>query len=138
MAYEEKFRRRVRVREYKDSGHTFIRVYEAFSVRLRSYYTWKAELKKGKFENRYPKTRKGKIDTERLGELAKKHPDWYLREFVEDPASVFRQYIKCLRNQALPIKKLSPVQKKTGKILTNSSENHIFEAFSLFVMKKVV
>jgi transposase len=82
MAYDEKFRRRVI--HYKDSGHTFTEVYEAFGVSPRSYYDWKGELEeKGKFENHYPKVREGKIDPQRLKELAEKHTDWYLREYAE-------------------------------------------------------
>ena len=83
MAYDEKFRRRVIL--YKDSGHTFAEVYEAFGVRSRSYYVWKTELEeKGNTENHYPKSRKGKIDPERLKKMAEKHPDWYLREFAAE------------------------------------------------------
>jgi transposase len=83
MAYDEKFRRRVI--NYKDSGHTFAEVREAFGVNSRSYYTWKKEFEgNGKFENRYPKTRKGKIDLERLREMAGNHPDRYLREFAAE------------------------------------------------------
>ena len=83
MAYDEKFRRRVV--QYKDSVHTFAEVYEAFGVRPRSYYVWKAELEKsGKLENHYPKSRKGKIEPERLKEMVENHPDWYLREFAAE------------------------------------------------------
>jgi hypothetical protein len=83
MAHEEKFR--CRVIEYKNFSHTFAQVYAAFGVTLRSCYIWGAEFEeKGKIENRYPKTRKGKTDTERLKELAEKHPGWYLREFTEE------------------------------------------------------
>jgi transposase len=112
MAYDEKFRRRVI--EYKDSGHTINQVYEAFGVRPRSYYTWKAELnEKGKFENRYPKTRKGKIDTERLRELAEKHPDWPLKEFAEELGVCFQAVHKMFKKLGISRKeKLLHIQKK--------------------------
>ncbi|MDR2448105.1 MAG: helix-turn-helix domain containing protein [Treponema sp.] len=42
MAYDEKLRRRVM--QYKNSGHTFDLVYEAFGISLRSYYVWKSEF----------------------------------------------------------------------------------------------
>ena len=83
MAYDEKFRRRVI--QYKDSGHTFAEVHEAFGVRPQCYYEWKAELEeKGECGTHYPKSHKGKIDPERLKDLAEKHPDWYLREFAAE------------------------------------------------------
>jgi transposase len=112
MAYEEEFRRQVI--EYKDSGHTFAQVYEAFGIRPRSYYTWKTELKeKGKFENHYPKTRKGKTDTERLRELAGKHPDWYLREFAEELGVCHQAVHRMLKKLGIiRNKKLLPVRKK--------------------------
>jgi transposase len=113
MAYDEKFRQRLI--EYKDSGHTFSQVYESFGIRPRSYYTWKADFKeKGKFENRYPKTRKGKIDTERLMELAEKHPDWYLREFAEKLGVCFQAVHKMFKKLGITHKKEPlPVREKT-------------------------
>ena len=42
MAYDEKYRRRVI--EYKDAGHTFKEVYEAFGVGSKSYYQWKKQI----------------------------------------------------------------------------------------------
>jgi transposase len=82
MAYDSKFRNRVIA--YKDSGHTFAEVYEAFGVTAYSYYKWKEQLEtNGDFVYNYPKEHKGKISTERLLELLQNHPDWYLREFAE-------------------------------------------------------
>ena len=75
MAYDEKLRGRVI--PYKDAGHTVAQVQEAFRVNSRSYYTWKTELEaKGKCENRYPKTREGNINREKVREMVEKHPDW--------------------------------------------------------------
>jgi hypothetical protein len=39
MAYDEKFRRRII--EYKDAGHTFKEMNEAFGVDSNRYYSWK-------------------------------------------------------------------------------------------------
>ncbi|MDR3343179.1 MAG: transposase, partial [Treponema sp.] len=76
MAYDSKFRKRVIA--YKDSGHTFTDVYEAFGVTDRSYYIWKEQLETvGDFVYNYRKEHKGKISTERLNELVENHPDWY-------------------------------------------------------------
>ncbi|MDR0558007.1 MAG: transposase [Treponema sp.] len=115
MAYDEKFRRRVI--QYKDSGHTFAGVYEAFGVRPQSYYVWKAELEeKGKLENHYPKSRKGKIDPEKLKETAEKHPDWHLREFAAEFGVCFQALDK--RFRALGVarkKKLLRIPKKAKR-----------------------
>jgi transposase len=115
MAYDEKFR--LRVIQYKDSGHTFAQIYEAFGVRPRSYYVWKAEFeKKGKFENRYPKNRPGKTDSKKLRELAEKHPDWYLREFAAELGVCFQAIDK--KFKALGItrkKKLLLIRKRAKK-----------------------
>jgi hypothetical protein len=73
MAYDAKFRERV-IR-YKDSGHTFAQVNEAFGVDPRRYYEWKKQLaENGKFENHYPAAHSGKIDPEKLRELVREHP----------------------------------------------------------------
>jgi transposase len=115
MAYDEKFRRRVI--NYKDEGHTFAEVHEAFGVNSRSYYVWKKELEeKGKFENGYPKSRPGKINPEKLRELAEKHPDWYLREFAAEFGVCLQAINK--RFKALGItrkKKRSRIPKKAKK-----------------------
>jgi transposase len=115
MAYDEKFRRRVI--QYKDTGHTFAQTQEAFGVRPGSYYAWKAELEEtGKFENHYPENRKGKIDSEKLKEMAEKHPDWYLREFAAEFGVCLQAIDKRLKAPGITRKKKrSPIPKKTGK-----------------------
>jgi transposase len=76
---------RTAVIQYKDSGHTFAQVYEAFGVSPRSYYVWKAGFEeKGKTGTRYPKSRKGKIYPERLKETVENHHDRYLRGFAAE------------------------------------------------------
>ena len=111
MAYDEKFRRRVI--EYKEAGHTFREVYEAFRVSSRSYYQWKEQIERtGGFEYNYPKTHTGKIDTEKLLELVKTHPDWYLHEFAKQfdvwPQAIHKRFRKLGITRK---KKHSPIQK---------------------------
>jgi transposase len=82
MAYNVVFRRRVI--EYKDAGHTFKEVHEAFGVDSKRYYSWKKQLEQtGSLEYKSPKEREGKIDKNELTRLLQEHPDWYLREFAE-------------------------------------------------------
>jgi len=83
MAYDAKFK--ARVIRYRDAGHTFKEVKEAFGVDRKRYWVWKEQLAKhGKFVTNYPKTHAGKIDVARLMELYEAHPDWYLREFAAE------------------------------------------------------
>jgi transposase len=42
MAYDAVFRKRVI--EFKEAGHTFGEVYEAFKVDSKRYYSWKKQL----------------------------------------------------------------------------------------------
>jgi transposase len=118
MAHDEKFKRLVI--KYKDSGHTFAQVKEVFGVVSRSYYTWKAELdEKGKFEKHYPKTRAGKIDPEKLKELAEKHPDWHLREFAAEFGVCFQAIDKRFKSLGITRKKkLLLVPKKQSVKIT--------------------
>ena len=97
MAYDEKYRSRVI--EYKDAGHTFKEVYEAFGVNSKSYYQWKKQIEDtGGFQYNYPKSHAGKIEEEKLVELVKKHPDWYLSEFAEQfdvwPQAIHKKFKK--------------------------------------------
>jgi transposase len=82
MAYEAIFRKRVI--EYKETGHTFKEVYEAFGVDSKRYYSWKKQPEQtGSPGYTSPKERNRKIDRKELLHLLEEHPDWYLREFAE-------------------------------------------------------
>jgi transposase len=83
MAYDNKFK--LLVIKYKDEGHTFAEMHEAFGVGSRRYYVWKKEFEEtGTFEKHYPATHPGKIDPVKLLELVAAHPDWYLYEFARE------------------------------------------------------
>jgi len=84
MAYDEKYR--VQAVSYKDSGHTFKELKEAFKITNWTYYQWK----KNKEATGYyipPKTQKAtrnrKINSEELLLAIKERPDVYLRELAE-------------------------------------------------------
>jgi transposase len=126
MAYDEKFRRRVI--QYKDTGHTFAQTQEAFGVRPGSYYAWKAELEEtGKFENHYPQNRKGKIDSEKLKELAEKHPDLPLREFAAEFCVRLQAIGKRFKAPGITRKKNFHIFRKkrgkTGRVLSGGGAN---------------
>jgi transposase len=104
MAYDKVFRKRVI--EYKDAGHTFKEVEEAFGVDSKRYYSWKKQLEQtGSLESKKPKERCGKINKEELLRLLKEHPDWYLREFAE-------KLNVCLQSIDKMLKKIGVTRKK--------------------------
>jgi transposase len=83
MAYDSNFK--LLVIKYKDAGHTFAEMYEAFGVGSRRYYVWKKEFEEtGTFTRHYAPTHPGKIDPEKLLDLLAAHPDWYLYEFARE------------------------------------------------------
>jgi hypothetical protein len=93
MAYDVKFRKRVI--KYKDAGHTFKEVNEAFGVDSKRYYSWKKQLEQtGSLEYRSPIERRGKINKSELLRLLEERPDWYFRNHAV-PLRV-RGKIKCL------------------------------------------
>jgi len=96
MAYSADFK--ARVIQYRDAGHTFKEVHEAFGVDCKRYYVWKQQLAEhGKFVTNYPKTHPGKIDTKRLLALREANPDWFLRQYAEEfgvcPQAVHQKFI---------------------------------------------
>jgi transposase len=118
MAYDVVFRKRVI--EYKDAGHTFKDVNEAFGVDSKRYYSWKKQLEQtGSLESKSPKERNGKINKSELVRLLEEHPDWYLREFAEKfnvcPQAIHKMFEKLgvtRKKKRLPIPKS---RRKNGK-----------------------
>jgi transposase len=117
MAYDTKFRKRVI--EYKDSGHTFKEVYEAFRIDSKRYYSWKKQLEEtGSLEYKPSKERRRKINKAELARLVEEHPDWYLREFAEKFNVCHQSVHKMLKKLGITHKKLLHIPKsprKTGK-----------------------
>ncbi|MDR1232292.1 MAG: transposase [Spirochaetaceae bacterium] len=115
MAYDKKFRQRVI--EYKDAGHTFKEVNEAFGVDSKRYYCWKKQLEEtGSLEKKPPKERSRKINKSELVRLAEEHPDWYLREFAEKFNVCPQAIDKMLKKLGITRKKkLLRIRKKAEK-----------------------
>jgi transposase len=118
MAYDAVFRKRVI--EFKEEGHTFGEVYEAFKVDSKRYYSWKKQLEDtGSLESRPAKERGRKINKSELLSLLKEHSDWYLREFAEKfnvcPQAIYKMFVKLgvtRKKKRLPIPRN---RKKSGK-----------------------
>ena len=82
MAYSLDFRERAIT--YWDNGHTSEELYEAFKIHPARVNEWKRLLKKtGSLEPQYPKTRKGKIDIEKLEQELERKPDLTLPELAK-------------------------------------------------------
>jgi transposase len=118
MAYDEKFRRRVI--EYKEAGHTFKEVYEAFGVDSGRYYSWKKLLAEtGSLKFQLPSERSRKISKEELRRLADEHPGWYLKEFAKELNVCFQAVQQMFKKLRITRKKKhlpAPAsQKKSGK-----------------------
>jgi transposase len=110
MAYSIDFVKRAV--SYKQNGHTFARLREAFGIPAVTYYEWKRKLKNGCFDIAIKRERKRKIDKETLKQTVEEKADAFLKEYAErfncTPAAVFYALEKLditRRKRALPITK---------------------------------
>lgn len=91
MAYSIDYRKRAVA--YKQEGHNFKELYEAFQIHPESYYRWKRELENGSDEPKPKQERSRKIDKEQLRQAVEEQPDAYLHELAEPfnctPQAVF-------------------------------------------------
>jgi transposase len=114
MAYDERFRRRVI--KYKEAGHTFKEMHEAFGVDAGRYYSSKKLLAEtGSLKFHLPSERNRKINKEELRRLVDEHPDWYLKEFAE-------KLNVCFQAVQQMFKKLGITRKKTCTYSGKSEE----------------
>jgi transposase len=104
--------------EYKDAGHTFDELREAFKIPPITYYDWKEKLQNGYFEKKFVRQRKRKIDREKLKQAVKEKPDAYLFELAQQfgctPQAVFYMLLKLkitLKKRPLPVRRN---QKRNG------------------------
>jgi len=81
MAYSMDFRRRAV--EYKQEGHTFEQLQEAFGIPPETYYQWKRNIENGYYDTVIKRERKRKIDKNKLKREVAEKPDAFLRELAE-------------------------------------------------------
>ena len=81
MAYGIDYKKRALA--YKDEGHTFKELYAAFKIPSATYYDWKKKLEQGVLGVKIKRSRKRKIDPEKLKQVIEEKPDAYLREIAE-------------------------------------------------------
>jgi transposase len=117
MAYDEKFREKAV--EYKDNGHTFEELKEAFGIVSSTYYRWRENKERTGFyvePKTGPVTRKRKIDPEKLKKVIEEKPDLFLKELAE----IFDCSITSVHNR---LKKLKITVKKKTFTYSEKSES---------------
>ena len=68
---------------YKDAGHTFKQLHEAFGIPNQTYYLWKGNIQSGYYATKGKQERKRKIDKEKLAQAVAARPDAYLHELAD-------------------------------------------------------
>jgi transposase len=81
MAYSRDFINRAVL--YKNEGHTFQQLREAFSIPPNTYYDWSKKLENGYYDTKIKQKRRRKIDKEALKQAVAEKPDAYLWELAE-------------------------------------------------------
>jgi transposase len=82
MAYSIDFRKRAIA--FVDEGHTGKQLYEAFKIYPSQVSRWrKLHEETGSLEPKYRKTRKRKIDLQKLQQAIERKPDAYLSELAK-------------------------------------------------------
>jgi len=81
MAYSIDFIKRAVV--YRQEGHTFAQLREAFDISSATYYDWEAKLNNGHFDIIVKRERHRKIDKEALIKAVEEKPDAFLKEYAE-------------------------------------------------------
>jgi transposase len=104
MAYSIDFIKRAVA--YKEEGHTFEELREAFCIPAITYYQWSKRLQDGYYDRpKLKQVRSGKIDKEALKKAVAANPDAYLWELAEQfncsPPGIFY----ALENLGITLKK---------------------------------
>jgi transposase len=107
---------------YKQNGHTFNELQEAFGIPNQTYYIWKERLESGYYEIKKPKQeRQRKIDKQKLRQAVAEKPDAYLRELAELFDCSFQSVFVALKNMGITLKKRpSPTVKNQKKNALNT------------------
>jgi transposase len=92
MAYSRDYREAAI--NFKQAGHTFAELREAFKITPQTYYNWLVlKEETGLLETRKAEHRKRKIDPQKLKQVVEERPDAYLAEIAESfnctPQAVF-------------------------------------------------
>ena len=103
MAYSLDYKKRAVA--YKQEGHTFKQLREAFGIPSQTYYDWEEKVKSGYYESKVKQERTGKIDKEKLKQAVAQAPDAYLYELAEPFGCTPQAVFLMLRNLKITYKK---------------------------------
>jgi transposase len=113
MAYSIDFIKRAVA--YKQEGHTFAQLREAFDVPSATFYDWEEKLDSGYYNTKTKRGRKRKIDKGGLKREIAEKPDAYLRELAEKYGCTESAVFYALKKLNITRKKrLLPVLKNPG------------------------
>jgi transposase len=91
MAYSIDFIKRAVA--YKQDGHTFMELDEAFGIPSATYYDWEEKLESGHFDVKVKRERRRKIDKDKLKQAVSEKPDAFLKEYAKQfnctPVAIF-------------------------------------------------
>src|SRR5215469_10532554 len=111
--YSMDYRRRAVA--YKDEGHTFKELEEAFKIPPETYYQWKRKLENGYYDTPIVRERKRKIDKIKLKQAIDENPDAYLRELAALFGCAVSSIFYALKKLNITVKKKSLPIKKSQK-----------------------
>jgi transposase len=114
MAYSIDYK--MRALAYKDAGHSFRELYEAFNIPSTTYYVWMEKLAQGVLGVKVKQTRRRKINPEELKRVIEERPDAYLREIAE-------QFGCAIASVHARLKKLKITYKKRRLVTRKSPRN---------------
>jgi transposase len=81
MAYSKDFIKRAVA--YRQEGHTFEQLREAFGIPSAAYYDWEEKLNTGYYNIKIKRERRRKIDKEALKKAVAERPDAFLKEYAK-------------------------------------------------------
>ena len=105
---------------FKQEGHTFGELYEAFEISSATYYDWVKKLNIGHYNVKIKRERNRKIDKEALRRAVAENPDAFLSELAKlfncTPTAIFY----ALENMGISRKKSHlPIMKNLTKDALN-------------------
>jgi hypothetical protein len=99
MAYSIDFIKRAV--EYRQAGHTFVQLREAFDIPSATYYDWEEKLNSGYYNIKIKRERRRKIDKEALKKAIEEKPDAFLKNWQNN--SIVRQPPSSMRLKSLEL-----------------------------------
>jgi len=120
MAYSMDFIKRAVA--YRQEGHTFAQLREAFDIPSATYYDWEVKLNNGHFDVTIKRERRRKIDKEELKKAVAENPDAFLKEYAEQfnctPTAIFYALEKLNITRKKRLLPMLKDQNRNGRSLT--------------------